>query len=644
MPHPPKKSHPLRAIRTATTFPSHSEFARHIGVSSAAIQAIERGKLSLTPKLAARIREITGASDRELLKGITGRARTLSGAPYTSEWFAEWTARREARLQMGNRQREDSSQLEFWLQILLAAAGNLGGGESLQKVRSLVAEHLDQIQADTGLLNAINDLLPPYQSVETRCATVGTWKAGPLLPGATHGIAMPQGMPAKTRLTISLQTSPCWVPQLPPPRPARGNLELIPTCFFVVAVGGVGCELAAAWWGALSMEHGIDPATGVAIHGAPTGNWQGFFRKLHRADMPERYVARGMFLDLGAADPSNLGKERGGIFSDEAFLSGTQSSEGIFAGPHHSDARFLRDEALQLIRRQSDDTAGPGGIFLLHSLDGGTGSGLTSQLLENLQREMPQVPAVSIAPLSMSANTADCNVLCNQCMALSGIASHAAGAIFFNRERLAKDLNGSWRISTPEGVEVNGLICEMLCAITAPLRYPSHAAAPWQLGELLAAMKGAEDGPVPFFSARALPLASLLKGPRIFAATKELVSGALGRLPRVERNSGEPISLFLRARAAEGNHSGKKPCRREFRLTSERRIGTHESLTLVRPQAFQTEWKPLVEQVLHPASPDALAQWSERAGVPPSRLREAVSRIAGVEIAHGDGGHPRAGA
>ena len=86
----PKPKHPLRLIRAASPHPTQAAFARFLDVPAAVIQAVESGKARMTPRLAARIRELTGADDVELLRGIDGAARSLSGKRYTPQVFAAW--------------------------------------------------------------------------------------------------------------------------------------------------------------------------------------------------------------------------------------------------------------------------------------------------------------------------------------------------------------------------------------------------------------------------------------------------------------------------------------------------------------------------------------------------------------------------
>ena len=92
-----KPKHPLRLIRAATPHATQAAFAAFLGVPAAVVQAVESGKGRMTSRLAALIRERTGADDLELLRGIDGAALTLSGRRYTAQAFEAWCgSRRQA--------------------------------------------------------------------------------------------------------------------------------------------------------------------------------------------------------------------------------------------------------------------------------------------------------------------------------------------------------------------------------------------------------------------------------------------------------------------------------------------------------------------------------------------------------------------
>ena len=75
----PKPKHPLRSIRAATPHPTQAAFAAFLGIPLPVLKAVESGKGAMTPRLAARVREMTGADDVELLRGPPGSARTVTG-------------------------------------------------------------------------------------------------------------------------------------------------------------------------------------------------------------------------------------------------------------------------------------------------------------------------------------------------------------------------------------------------------------------------------------------------------------------------------------------------------------------------------------------------------------------------------------
>lgn len=95
MPKRPRFTHPMRAIRTAIGI-SQSGLADLVGCSVHTIQAVENGRLAVSPTLEARFFVETGADTKELVKGRKGKALDQNGRPYSKEYYRTWKERWES--------------------------------------------------------------------------------------------------------------------------------------------------------------------------------------------------------------------------------------------------------------------------------------------------------------------------------------------------------------------------------------------------------------------------------------------------------------------------------------------------------------------------------------------------------------------
>lgn len=84
MPRKPRLTHPLREIRQALEM-TQPAFAKLVGRAAITIQRIENRTLKMSPELADKILEATGANPRELLAGR--KAVDVSGHPYTKQSY-----------------------------------------------------------------------------------------------------------------------------------------------------------------------------------------------------------------------------------------------------------------------------------------------------------------------------------------------------------------------------------------------------------------------------------------------------------------------------------------------------------------------------------------------------------------------------
>ncbi len=214
MPRAPSFFHPLRQIRTRSTFRTQQEFAKFIGVSTPTVQAIENGKLRLSRKLALRIERATGADHRELLKGALGKPKTIEGNPFTQEHFECWI---ELQKQPDKSDELKVSQLSFWIKILVEAATKTDISLSQKSaVFHGVADALDSICQDSGLEAAAEKLLTPLKTVEYKSSSPHEWIKNSKFPGNALEKFANRFHP-DARVVVSIEKIPRWTPGRPVP-------------------------------------------------------------------------------------------------------------------------------------------------------------------------------------------------------------------------------------------------------------------------------------------------------------------------------------------------------------------------------------------------------------------------------------------
>lgn len=587
MPRPPKIPHPLREIRALCGNLSQTAFAKLVGVSMPTIQAIEGGKLKIAAKLAARMAEATGASAEELLKGTMGKPKTVSGQKFTLQSFRAWESLKQRR---GKQNAEQApGHLVTWMKWLLECAQAKDESTSAQ-ARTMLIETLEKICSKLNLTDQVNDQLLPFQRVETQSALVAQWKK---LSNPLHQhLGFHTGLPLKPgqRLTISLQTLPSWSPGTAPPSPVPMNMDLIPAGYFVVGLGTAGCRMAMAWWESLCAEHGIDFQSGLAKYGSATGSWQGFFRKIPQMNGPDKYVPRAVFADLDQENLNQLATASSDLFPTAAFLYGEQRTGNVFAGTGTAGTEEMVQGVQRLLTRHSQDVGGVSGVFVMHSLEGGTGGGLGQQVLKLLKSTWPSSPLITIAPVPDPDLGHSVTAPYNLALTLEAVVSTASLGLFFDPTALQQEAVKLWKMDVKNVEKApNILLANALSAFTAPLRFSGGDSQPLLLTEWLRQVAGGDSarGAVllqPYFR----PLQAKTSNKKSTATAEDLLK-AFSNLLEPAKNSkasaSQHVTVLVRARQAEDVWGTSRALgaevKEKFRISRHRHPDHFENITVL---------------------------------------------------------------
>lgn len=535
----PKPKHPLRQLRAATPYATQAAFAAFLEVPVSVVKAVEVGRARLSVRLAARVRELTGADDVELLRGAEGTAVTLSGRRYTAEAFSAWqgsAGQGEDRMRREDQQR---AWREAWQRLARQAEVFDGAGEPME----------------------IDDFLVPWQSCEFASADARDWRNLPASQQRLTGWSPHLPLPPRVRLTLSVQSAPVWNPGGTPPGFVAANAELFPPCYFTVAAGSGGCRMAAAFWKAMCREHAIHPDTGRPVHEAPTGNWRGFFRS-----HPQRCEPHAVFAGL---DPDEAADWRGGLFSAGGILRGRAGDE-------------MAEETLSFIREHSEDAGSPAGILLFASLEGGTASPLGSLLLEKLRARFPSVPVMVIGVLPVSGVSPVLAAPLHIALAMQGIRRHASAAVLFSNDHLLAQAQKFWGLPSPGYDAANLLIAECLTALTAPLRFGGTDAPPVDLAEIIGCFPPGTDGRMPVLTGQCWPLAVLTDRRLTTMTLPWLVDRTLRTVQSFVRDAAS-LALCLRVRLQPGREFISAAEAPAVAITGRIGPGLHESASVFAP-------------------------------------------------------------
>ncbi|KAL4895865.1 tubulin-domain-containing protein [Aspergillus ambiguus] len=263
-----------------------------------------------------------------------------------------------------------------------------------------------------------------------------------------------------------------------PPEEVRRRLidatqRLIKTSPRPVSAICMGCAVGAQFWQQLCLEHGISQDGNLEEFANEGGDRKDVF--FYQSD-DTRYIPRAILLDL---EPRVLNGIQSGpyrnIYNPENFFIGQQ---GIGAGNNwgagYAAGEGVQEEIFDMIDREADGSDSLEGFMFLHSIAGGTGSGLGSFILERMNDRFPKklIQTYSVFPDTQSADVV-VNPY-NSLLAMRRLSQNADSVVVLDNGALSRIVADRLHVQEPSFQQTNQLVSTVMSASTTTLRYPGY--------------------------------------------------------------------------------------------------------------------------------------------------------------------------
>merc|ERR1711970_507568 len=238
-----------------------------------------------------------------------------------------------------------------------------------------------------------------------------------------------------------------------------------------VHVGQAGCQMGNACWELYCLEHGIQP-DGQMPSDKTIGVSDDSFNTFFAETGAGKHVPRAVFVDL---EPSVIDEVRTGtyrqMFHPEQLITGKEDAANNYARGHYTIGKEIVDLVLDRIRKLADQCTGLQGFLIFHSFGGGTGSGLTSLLMERLSVDYGKKSklefAVYPAPQMSSAVVEPYNSILTTHTTLE----HTDCAFMVDNEAIYDICRTKLNVERPSYSNLNRMISQVVSSITASLRF-----------------------------------------------------------------------------------------------------------------------------------------------------------------------------
>lgn len=249
----------------------------------------------------------------------------------------------------------------------------------------------------------------------------------------------------------------------------------MPREIITLQVGQCGNQVGMEFWKQLCAEHGIS-ADGI-VHEYAT---QGHDRKdvfFYQAD-DEHYIPRALLMDLEPrvinsivnSGYRNLYNPENFFVSKEGGGAGNNWASGYHQGEQHHDL------LMEMIDREADGSDSLEGFVVCHSIAGGTGSGMGSYLLENLNDHFPKklIQTYSVFPNQTDLLSDVVVQPYNSLLTLKRLVLNADCVVVLDNTALNRIAVDRLRIENPTVAQLNSLVSTVMAASTTTLRYPGY--------------------------------------------------------------------------------------------------------------------------------------------------------------------------
>jgi len=189
----------------------------------------------------------------------------------------------------------------------------------------------------------------------------------------------------------------------------------------------------------------------------------------------QQFTPRAVMVDLEPGTAQVLKESPiGNIFKPDNFVFGASGAGNNWAKGHYTEGAEIIEEVLEVLRKEVENCECPQGFQICHSLGGGTGSGMGTLLLLKIRDSYPDRMncTFSVFPSPKVSDTVVEPY--NAVLSSHQLLENSDETFIIDNEALYNISNNILQNESPTYADLNELIGQVVCGITASLRFPGQ--------------------------------------------------------------------------------------------------------------------------------------------------------------------------
>mmetsp|Transcript_8227 Transcript_8227/g.16201 ORF Transcript_8227/g.16201 Transcript_8227/m.16201 type:complete len:442 (+) Transcript_8227:4902-6227(+) len=236
-----------------------------------------------------------------------------------------------------------------------------------------------------------------------------------------------------------------------------------------IHIGNAGVCEGTSTWELMFADHSITPD--AKVNGREDPDSDSEFRAFFSENDDCKCVPRSVFIDC---EPNSIDSLRAYPYSKlhnpHQMLELDGGSCVTFARGHRQSIRH-KDKYLDSIRKEAEIAEDLDGFMIYHSIGGGTGSGLTDSLLEEISSEYGKKAKLSFSIFPFTRLAKSPIETYNSLLSIHSLQQYVDAVLTIENEALYNLCNWHFSIKCVDASELNGIVAHSSVYCTAPMRF-----------------------------------------------------------------------------------------------------------------------------------------------------------------------------